>query len=68
VSADGKRVGYHRCRCLGADSEEFIPVLERHTTSMPGTPTHLTSSIDIPKLIIDWSQIDHRQCKSEQLF
>lgn len=36
VSPDGQQVGYHRCRCLGADSEEFIPVLERHTTLLPG--------------------------------
>ena len=36
VSPDGQRVGYHRCRCLGADTEEYIPVLERHTTSLPG--------------------------------
>ncbi len=37
VSPDGQQVGYHRCRCLGADSDEYIPVLERHTTSLPGT-------------------------------
>lgn len=36
VSPDGQQVGYHRCRCLGADSDEYIPVLERHTTSLPG--------------------------------
>lgn len=29
-------MGYHRCRCLGADSEEYIPVLEHHTSPLSG--------------------------------
>ena len=36
ISPDGGRVGYHRCRCLGTGPNEHIPVLEHHTSSMPG--------------------------------
>ena len=42
VSPDGKRVGYHRCRCLGANAEEYIPVLEPHTSPVQGAGPRAT--------------------------
>ena len=36
LSADGKTIGYHRCRCLGVEDCERVPPLERYTPVMPG--------------------------------
>ncbi|CAL8471581.1 g11123 [Coccomyxa elongata] len=35
LSTDGKRVGYHRCRCADSDAEERIPVLTHHSSPVP---------------------------------
>lgn len=36
LSADGETIGYHRCRCADSDAIERIPVLEHHSSPVPG--------------------------------
>ena len=37
LSADGARLGYHRCRCFGVKGYcEAVPVLEHHSSVLPG--------------------------------
>lgn len=41
LSADGERLGYHRCRCADSNTREHIPVLERHSFPLPSKdPQH----------------------------
>lgn len=39
LSADGAKIGYHRCRCLGVEGCDRVPPLERYTPVMPGALT-----------------------------
>ena len=36
LSVDGTRLGYHRCRCFGVEDCEAVPVLEHHSSVLPG--------------------------------